>query len=643
MKSKTFTFFLIICIGFYGFSQGKIYKAGFKTVHLVDSSRVYKPDTKETDKLHFRPLDIDIWYPSTEKGGERLLFEDLYGLHEERANKYQNDIDYTGYSDELILYLAAGFGVEAKDGKKLLKVKSNSYRRIHPANGKFPLIIYMAGYNGMGWENYRLLERLAENGFVVLSISSIGTYPGDMTNGILDTMEQVNDGEFALQALKKDNNLNIDFDRVGILGLSWGGMSGIIMLDKHPEFRAMVSLDGTDIFYFGDTDEDDAFLTEIYEAGIIHPEKTTAAYLIIEGGDRFDEFTPTGEYHYYKKITSTKSYLRLKDSKHEDFGSTAWALKVSKEQILIYQRIMESTVLFFKEHLTQKKSFQEYYDQLLQNKGVTGEPFEYNTDKPRELILSGNILDSKTKENLSYVNIGILNKDIGTVSNKKGVFEFRILESYTTDTLRISMIGYKPKTLFIKNLLNKKKGIQIELEEEISELNEVVVTAKKWKKKTLGNKTKSTFIGHLFYYEQLGKEMGIRMNVGKRPNFVDTFNFHISYNRFSAKAFFRLNMYKIINGKPMQNILKENIIIPVEPKQTGMISTNLRGYDIVLTEDVIVTLEWIDTEGEIKPTEALIVSVGLLTGGTYERDSKQAKMRKRLKGLGLGFTLNVRY
>ncbi len=93
----------------------------------------------------------------------------------------------------------------------------------------------------------------------------------------------------------------------------------------------------------------------------------------------------------------------------------------------------------------------------------------------------------------------------------------------------------------------------------------------------------------------------------------------------------------------MQNILKENIIIPVEPKQTGMISTILKGYDIVLTEDVIVTLEWIDTEGEIKPTEALIVSVGLLTGGTYERDSKQAKMKKRLKGLGLGFTLNVRY
>ena len=131
--------------------------------------------------------------------------------------------------------------------------------------------------------------------------------------------------------------------------------------------------------------------------------------------------------------------------------------------------------------------------------------------------------------------------------------------------------------------------------------------------------------------------------LGRRPNFVESFNFHISYNRFSAKAFFRLNMYKMVNGKPTENILKKNIIIGVEPKQTGMITTDLKAYDIVLTEDVLVTLEWIDSEGEVKPTEALIVSVGLLTGGTYERNSKEAKMKKKLKGMGLGYTMDVRY
>ncbi len=644
MRIKLFIVLVVFFTFYKVYSQKTaLYNAGFKTLQLVDSTRIYKPNTVQEDKLHFRPLDLDIWYPTNEEEGKRLLFEDLYRLHEDRANKYQDETDYTGISDELILYLAAGFGVEAKDGQRLLKVKSNSYSNTKTADVKFPLVIYMAGYNGMGWENFRLLEKLAENGFVVVSISSIGMYPGDMTNGILDTMEQVHDAEFALSTLRIEKKLNIDFNNIGVLGLSWGGMSGIIMLSNHPEFKAMVSLDGSDTFYYGDTEEEDVLLTEIYDANIINPQKTTSAFLHIEAGDRLDEFTPTGEYHYFKKINSPKNYLRFLKSKHEDFGSIAWALKTTEEQIKIYEDIMESTLLFYEKHLKHQNGFDRFYSQLIENNNITDEPFRYSTEKSKELMLSGIIQDSKTKKKLDYVNIGVLNKDIGTVSNKNGLFEFKLFESNKNDTLRISMIGYKSKTLLVKNLLNKKNKIHINLDEEISELDEVVITAKNWKRKVLGNKTKSTFIGHVFYYEQLGKEMGIRMNVGRRPKIVDSFNFHISYNRFSARAIFRLNMYKIENGKPTENIMRNNVLIAVDPKQTGMISTDLRDYDIVLSEDVITTLEWVGSEGEVKPTEALIISVGLLTGGTYERGSKEAKMKKKLKGMGLGFTMDVRY
>jgi hypothetical protein len=305
MKKMKFT--IIVTLLTFGINFGQTYNAGFKTIQLKDSTRVYKPNTSKTDKLHYRPLDLDIWYPSNEKSGTRLRFEDLFKLHEERANRYQDENDYTGYSDELILYLAAGFGVDAKNGQRLLKVKSSSFENIEPAKGNFPLVIYMAGYNGMGWESFRLLERLAENGFVVLSISSIGKYPGDMTNSLENTMEQVYDAEFALKTLKTKNEFNIDVDTIGILGLSWGGMSGIIMLDNHPEFKAMISLDGTDTFYFGDTDEDDNYLSKIYDANIINPEKTTAAFFHIEAGDRLDEFIPTSEYHISRKLILKKN------------------------------------------------------------------------------------------------------------------------------------------------------------------------------------------------------------------------------------------------------------------------------------------------------------------------------------------------
>ena len=644
MTLKKILLLLFLFISTFGNAQKEIsYNAGFKTIHLIDSSRSYKPDTGQNEKLHYRPLDIDLWYPSQSKESKRMLFEDLFRLHEQRANFYQDEEDYTGFSDELVLYLAAGFGLDAKDGKRLLKVKTDSYFEAFIANGEFPLVIYMAGYNGMGWENYRLLESLAENGFTVLSISSIGRYPGDMTNDILDTQEQVYDAEFALEFLKKDTTLNIDFSKIGILGLSWGGMSGIMLLDQHPEFKAMVSLDGTDNFYYGDTDQDDAYLSEIYAANMIHPEKTSAAFLHLEAGDRHDEFSPTNEYRYIDKITSPKKYLRFSQSKHEDFASIAYALQSSETSIGYYKEMIESTNLFFQKYLKGKSGFDNYYNKLLKKDHIEGTPYDYTKEKISKTTLNGVILDKKEQSALSYVNIGLLNSEIGTVSDLEGEFEIQIPESKDADSLRFSMIGYKPLRLSVKGLMDHKDNLQINLEEAISSLEEVVLQVKTWKKKKLGNETKSNFIGHLFYYEQLGKEMGIKLKVNKKPNYVEAFSFHVSYNRFSAKSFFRLNIYDIVDGKPNQNILKDNIIISVEPKQTGMISTNLEAYNIVLTKDVIVTLEWIDNEGEIKPTEALIISVGLFTGGVYERNSKEAKMRKRLKGMGLGFTMDVRY
>jgi hypothetical protein len=30
---------------------------------------IYNPNTVPTDKLHFRPLELDIWYPSSDKKG----------------------------------------------------------------------------------------------------------------------------------------------------------------------------------------------------------------------------------------------------------------------------------------------------------------------------------------------------------------------------------------------------------------------------------------------------------------------------------------------------------------------------------------------------------------------------------------------
>ncbi|MGS0523797.1 carboxypeptidase-like regulatory domain-containing protein [Zobellia nedashkovskayae] len=578
MKSKFILTILSFLCFLQGFSQEENleYSAGYKTIHLLDSSRIYKPNANESDRLRYRPLEIDVWYPSDSKTGKSMLFGELFQVLEERSNKFQDETDYTGFTEELATLFAVGSGLKPEEGNKLLKLTTESYANLAPSIEDFPLIIYMAGYNGMGFESYRILEKLAENGFLVVSISSVGRYPGDMTNDKLDTMEQVYDAEFALQALKQQADLNIDFGTIGILGLSWGGMSGIILLDRNPNIKAFVSLDGSDVFYYGSTEEDDAFLSEIYDSDLIHPEKTNAAYLHLQSGNRLEEFTPTDEYHYFKKINSPKKYLRFTNSLHEDFGSLGWALKVSPERIEISEDITKSTVSFFKEYLKNETGFLKQYEKLLKKENITDQPFEYSSEPLKELVLKGHIQNDKSNEALAYVNIGVLNKDWGTVTNKNGEFELILNESHTNDTLRISMVGFAPRTILVKNVLNRKEGFKLELKEQISDLEEVVVTAKKWKYKTLGNKTKSKFLGSGFAYDMLGSEMGVRINVRKKPTFIQSFNFNIPHNKLSAKAIFRFNLYEIKGGKPSENIFKESILIPIAAGQSGEISTDLK-------------------------------------------------------------------
>ncbi len=640
---RIFYFLILLIFPLLTFSQKNNpskFQVGFESIELIDKSRNYKPNTSQDNKLHYRPVDLDIWYPTVDKNDNLLQFKDLFGLFEKRAIKYQDDGNYEGITFEMAQYYVAELGLTS-DANNLLNIETNSILNAKKTNKSHPIIIYMAGFNGMGFENYKVFEKLAENGYIVVSIWSVGRYPGNMTNQEEDMMEQVLDAEFALKHLKTQNK-NVNFNKIGVLGCSWGGMSAGVLVNRNENIKAMVSFDGTETHYFGESEIDDNYINQIHKKELLNPLEQEIDYLYLESGDKLQDFNPTSEYNYYKQLNSKKYYLRYLNAKHSDFLCIPSILSASERSSKIYNQISNTTLVFFNNSLKNEKSFENYWSKLIETKNTTQDNYALVKENEITSEISGQIIDSKTKQPLSYVNIGILNRETGTVTNENGDFKLDIKDNFKQDTIRVSMIGYKPQTILIKNLNSTNSKLKIELDEDLSELDEVVITARTFKRKILGNKTKSTFIGHVFYYGQLGKETGIKINISKNPTYIEEFNFHISYNRFSAKALFRLNMYTMKKGKPDKNILKSNIIIPVDAKQTGMITTDLKGYDIVATEDLLVALEWIDTEGEINDTEAIIISLGLLTGGTYERQSSQGEMKKILKGMGLGYTLKVR-
>lgn len=88
-------------------------------------------------------------------------------------------------------------------------------------------------------------------------------------------------------------------------------------------------------------------------------------------------------------------------------------------------------------------------------------------------VLQAKIVDAETKNTLPFVNIGVQNKSIGTISNENGDFILKLRSGEVSDTLIFSYIGFKSQYIPAKDLIIK--GKVIELEPNIIPLQEVVI------------------------------------------------------------------------------------------------------------------------------------------------------------------------
>ncbi len=85
----------------------------------------------------------------------------------------------------------------------------------------------------------------------------------------------------------------------------------------------------------------------------------------------------------------------------------------------------------------------------------------------------GKITDATTGEALPYIRVKFFDSKIGTISDSVGNY---VLETYyATDSILVSFIGYKPKSIRIKKDISQE--INIKLEVLLTEVNEVVVKA----------------------------------------------------------------------------------------------------------------------------------------------------------------------
>ncbi len=266
----------------------------------------------------------------------------------------------------------------------------------------------------------------------------------------------------------------------------------------------------------------------------------------------------------------------------------------------------------------------------------------------QERIINGQIKDAENKTYLNYANIGILNKNTGTVSNSDGKFTLKINEKINeNDLVSFSYVGYQTKTITISKL-NFLNNI-IELEPENNQLNEVVVKIAKPKPKIIGRNSKGFGLMHYNFYsfyernvdDRLSKEIGMKFKLRKNCRMNDL-NFNINSNEFKSLKF-RLNFYKIENGIPTDLIIEKDIVFEIKNEFKGWYKLDLKPYEIYLdkeTENFAVTIQWVESTKANEQSKYFSISTAMsATETSYYREKSMDSWKKN--GQSLSFYLNA--
>jgi hypothetical protein len=251
-------------------------------------------------------------------------------------------------------------------------------------------------------------------------------------------------------------------------------------------------------------------------------------------------------------------------------------------------------------------------------------------------VFEGNVKEAKTNENLAYVNIGVIGKSSGTVTDDNGHFKLSLTNS-NTDSLRISMIGYMPKTYLVSDfIMHYTPGETIMLTPEIHQLAEVKISGRKLKLAVLGNTTQSKSTDAGFTSNRLGNEIGEIIKIKRAPTFLREFNASLAHS-IPDSIKLRLNFYSVKDGLPDKILQQQNIFVTVKKGQE-QITVDLTPYNIVVSDKFFVSLEWIKDS----PGPGLMFSASLFSSAMISRETSQAAWEK--EGLaGVGFNVLVSY
>ncbi len=249
--------------------------------------------------------------------------------------------------------------------------------------------------------------------------------------------------------------------------------------------------------------------------------------------------------------------------------------------------------------------------------------------------IKGKVLQN-SQEIISYVNIGIKGKNIGTVSNEKGDFSLSIKNENRQDTLVFSCIGFEELSLPIQKIIQENIS-DFYLKEKVLEINEVVISSQKSKFKIIGTKSTNPLLWGSASSKD-GKdivEMGKIIELNKTTELQ---KMHIYLKGINTdSAMFRINFYNLKNEMPAERLNKKNILNK-KKLSNGWLEIDLTEYNLVFEKDFVVSIEFLPQ----KDSKGYSFWYGGQMGGSTLIRTSSLGTWKKMKGASVSLYLTAK-
>lgn len=239
------------------------------------------------------------------------------------------------------------------------------------------------------------------------------------------------------------------------------------------------------------------------------------------------------------------------------------------------------------------------------------------------------IVHENNNTGVAFVNVGIIGRNVGTVTDQAGNFSIQLDKIYDKDSIRFSMIGYESRSFLVRAF--KDNAIKtIYLGPKSYSLTEVKIVYHKAREIRLGTPVISEALKSGFAENNLGSELGVRLKT-REPVKLEDINLNVAICTYDSVTY-RLNIYKTIDEIEYKNILTQPIYISFsKDKINKPVSFDLGKYSIIVDGDFLVTLELYKDLGEGK----LLFYTQYFTNYTYHKKTSEGKWTRAPGAIGM--------